>query len=157
MRSVLKHIGLVATLGLALVVLMWIAQPVVEHGNGTALAQSQASDEEVQLIQSLDGQTLYRTYCAVCHGMDGKGGGPAAAALKKVPPDLTRISERNRGVFPEARVQQIIAGEEVPTPAHGSREMPVWGPIFGQIAWDQDLGKVRVYNLAKYLESLQRN
>jgi hypothetical protein len=33
--------------------------------------------------------------------------------------------------------------------------MPVWGPIFSQVAWDQDLGRMRVYNLAKYLEALQ--
>jgi len=33
--------------------------------------------------------------------------------------------------------------------------MPVWGPIFSQIVWDQDLGQIRVYNLAKYLEKMQ--
>jgi hypothetical protein len=54
------------------------------------------------------------------------------------------------------RVQKIISGEDVGTAAHGVREMPIWGPIFGQIAWDQDLGNVRIYNLAKYIESLQR-
>jgi hypothetical protein len=71
-------------------------------------------------------------------------------------PDLTRIRQRNANTFPSVRVGEIISGEEFSTAAHGSREMPIWGPIFGQIAWDQDLGKVRIHNLARYLESLQR-
>ena len=54
------------------------------------------------------------------------------------------------------RLINVISGEEIVTPAHGSREMPIWGPIFGQIAWDQDLGKVRIYNLTRYIESLQK-
>lgn len=114
------------------------------------------SPEETRLIESLDGSELFRAYCAVCHGKDGKGGGPAAAALKVSVPDLTRISQRNGGKYPAMRIPRIISGEERVTPAHGSREMPVWGPIFSQIAWDQDLGKVRIYNLTQYIESLQR-
>lgn len=78
-----------------------------------------------------------------------------AKSLKVAPPDLTRISTRNRGVFPTARLQRIISGEEQLPAGHGTREMPVWGPIFSQIAWDQDLGRVRVYNLAKYIEGMQ--
>ncbi len=112
--------------------------------------------EEQHLIQSLDGKSLFQAYCASCHGIGGTGGGPAASALKAAPSDLTRIRERNRGTFPTARIQEIISGEEVATPAHGSREMPIWGPVFGQIAWDQDLGKVRIYNLTRYIESLQK-
>jgi len=108
------------------------------------------------LIRSLDGGTLYRSYCAVCHGADATGGGPSAAALKKAVPDLTRISRRNGGKFPLTEVQQTISGDVVPARAHGSREMPIWGPIFGEIDWDHDWGKIRIYNLAKYLESLQK-
>jgi hypothetical protein len=33
--------------------------------------------------------------------------------------------------------------------------MRIWGPIFFQIAWDVDLGSVRVDNLAHYLEGMQ--
>ena len=113
--------------------------------------------EEIRVIDSLNGRVLFQEYCASCHGLDAKGNGPAAPSLKKHPSDLTRIREENDGLFPMVRVQKIISGEEIGTTAHGNREMPVWGPIFGQIAWDQDLRKVRIYNLAKYLESLQRN
>lgn len=108
-----------------------------------------------QLIDSLKGPDLFRAYCAACHGTDAKGGGPAASSLKTNPPDLTRIAQRRGGLFPAQQVERIITGEETSPVAHGSREMPVWGPIFGQIQRDQDLGKIRVRNLATYLESLQ--
>ena len=111
--------------------------------------------ETARLIDSIQGPALYATYCAVCHGTEGKGNGPMAKALRVAPPGLTRLAARNGGKFPVSRVQKIIASKE-PVPAgHGTREMPVWGPIFSQIAWDQDLGQIRVYNLAQYLEKMQ--
>jgi mono/diheme cytochrome c family protein len=130
-------------LGIPLAVVSLTAQKRVEPAEG------------MRLIESIQGPELYRAYCAVCHGKDGKGGGPAAASLKTSPPDLTRIAARNRGAFPFVKVQRIIAGEETVPTSHGSREMPVWGPIFSVVAWDQDLGRVRIYNLAKYIEGLQ--
>jgi hypothetical protein len=45
-------------------------------------------------------------------------------------------------------------GEEV-LASHGSREMPIWGPIFHQVESDVDRGNVRLENLVKYLESIQ--
>jgi mono/diheme cytochrome c family protein len=108
-----------------------------------------------QLIESLEGRDLFRAYCAGCHGADARGGGPAAASLKSRPPDLTQIARRRGAVFPLAGVERIIAGEEGASATHAAREMPVWGPILGQIQRDQNLGKIRIRNLAKYLESLQ--
>ena len=78
-----------------------------------------------------------------------------AMSLRAKTPDLTRIAARNRGTFPLTRVQRIISGEEPAETGHGPREMPVWGPVFSQVAWDQNLGRIRVYNLAKYIETLQ--
>lgn len=115
-----------------------------------------SAPEERQLIHSLDGQALYREYCAVCHGESGKGDGPMGRALKTPPADLTRIAARNGGKFPLERVERIISGENPIEAGHGTREMPLWGPIFSQVAWDQDLGHVRLRNLAKYIEKLQR-
>jgi len=111
--------------------------------------------ETIHLIDSIQGPALFSAYCAVCHGKDLKGGGPMAGSLKVKPPDLTRIALRNGGKFPMARVQRIISGEEPLPASHGPREMPVWGPIFSQIAWDQDLGRVRVDNLGRYIEQMQ--
>jgi mono/diheme cytochrome c family protein len=113
------------------------------------------SPETERLIDSIQGPALYATYCAVCHGEGGKGDGPMAKSLKTSPPDLTRLAARNRGKFPMERVQKIIASKEQVPAGHGTREMPVWGPIFSQIVWDQDLGQIRVYNLAKYIEKIQ--
>ena len=113
------------------------------------------SPEAARLIDSIQGPALYTTYCAVCHGEGGKGDGPMAKSLKTAPPDLTRLAARNRGKFPVERVQKIIASKEQVPAGHGTREMPVWGPIFSQIVWDQDLGQIRVYNLAKYLQKIQ--
>ena len=69
---------------------------------------------EVKLIDSIQGKDLFKAYCASCHGPDAKGKGPMAASLKVPPADLTRISIRNRDVFPMMRVQKIISGEELP-------------------------------------------
>lgn len=117
--------------------------------------QKTRPSEPDRLIGSIEGPALYKTYCAVCHGADAKGGGPMAIALKASPADLTRIAARNGGIFPVARLRKVISGEEIVSAGHGTRQMPVWGPIFSQVDRDQDLGRVRVDNLARYLESLQ--
>ena len=126
---------------------------------GLALAQSerevQKQKEYEQLIYSVRGPDLYRAHCAACHGVDAKGDGPLAPSLKTKPADLTALARNNKGEFPAKRVRRFISGENV-SPSHGSREMPVWGPIFHQIEEDQDYGNVRLQNLIKYLQSIQQ-
>ncbi len=107
------------------------------------------------LIQSLKGVDLFRAYCASCHGTDGKGNGPVAPALNTKVPDLTTIAQRNGGMFPLGRVRKIIAGDEAVV-AHGTTEMPVWGPIFHKVEEDRDYGEVRLQNVAGYLASIQQ-
>ena len=119
-----------------------------------ATPQTPPTPEEQQLpplIRSVQGPDLFRAYCASCHGANGKGGGPAAPALTVKPPDLTLLTKNNGGRFPVAQVRKTILGDDVVV-AHGSREMPVWGPIFHQIEEDVDRGNVRIDNLLKYLE-----
>ena len=106
-------------------------------------------------IVPLDGAKIFRNYCAACHGVNGTGDGPAAPALKTQLPDLTTIARRNGGRFPTVRIRSLITGDEV-LAAHGSREMPIWGPIFHEIEYDQDLGYVRLQNVTDYLNSIQR-
>jgi len=136
-----------------------IAGALFSLGNAqlnTGLPKSdQPTPETVRLIDSVDGPALYTAYCAVCHGTDARGGGPMSASFKLPPPDLTRIAFRNGGIYPASRVERIIAGEEQIPGGHGTRTMPVWGPIFSQIAWDQDLGRMRIHNLAIYIGRLQ--
>jgi mono/diheme cytochrome c family protein len=111
--------------------------------------------EEQPLIGSIQGNNLYRAYCASCHGEDAKGNGPMAGWLKVQPSDLTHIAARNGGNFPLERVDRIIAGEEALPSGHGTRAMPIWGPVFSQVTRDQDLGRVRIDNLARYLRDIQ--
>ncbi len=103
----------------------------------------------------VSGTEMYKAYCAVCHGTDGKGGGPAASALKVPPTDLTLLSKNNGGKYPALKVESAIRGESS-LPAHGSKEMPVWGALF----WSMSSGhesevQQRVSNLTRYIESLQ--
>ena len=104
----------------------------------------------------LEGARIFRTHCASCHGVNGNGDGPVAPALKTKVPQLTTLTKRNGGTFPTGRVRSIIAGDKVPIP-HGSREMPVWGPIFHRIEYDQDLGYVWLQNVTEYLNTIQQN
>ena len=117
-------------------------------------ARALAPDEQ-PLIISTQGSKLYKIYCASCHGEDAKGHGPMAVWLKVPPSDLTRIAARNGGEFPLARVDRIISGEVAVLSGHGTRAMPIWGPVFSKVTRDQDLGRVRIDNLARYLRDIQ--
>jgi mono/diheme cytochrome c family protein len=115
---------------------------------------AQASPPSPRLVP-IEGSQIFHNYCAACHGSDGRGHGPAAGALKHKVPDLTELSRKNGGTFPRSHVKSYIEGTDE-TPAHGSREMPIWGPIFHDFEWDQDLGEVRLQNITDYIESLQQ-
>src|SRR6476620_3229953 len=108
-------------------------------------------------IPSLAGQDLFSFYCATCHGSDARGNGPVAVVLKSPPNDLTRLARRNGGSFPRVRVVQFIAGGGTTLRgAHGSTEMPVWGPIFRALdPSDERLVLIRIENIVQYLESIQ--
>jgi len=102
------------------------------------------------------GKGVFGEYCAACHGTDGQGNGPAATALKKRPADLTQLSLKNGGVFPEIRVTKFIKGYDE-LAAHGTRDMPVWGYVLGSLS-SQNPAVVdqRVADLVRYLKSIQR-
>ena len=139
--------------------LMKVAMVVSLLSGGMVMAQAKPQTQKQKdyegLIFSVRGPDLYRAHCAVCHGADGKGGGVLAPALKAKPTDLTILARNNGGRFPADHVRKSISGDEISV-SHGSREMPVWGPIFHQIEEDQDFGNVRLQNLAKYIESIQQ-
>jgi mono/diheme cytochrome c family protein len=78
------------------------------------------------------GKSEFRSSCASCHGADAKGKGPASDQLKIQPPDLTMLAKNNNGVFPTNAVYETIYGLKA-IPAHGTREMPIWGERFSPI------------------------
>ena len=107
------------------------------------------------VIPSMSGGDLFRFYCASCHGRDGKGDGPVAAALTRRPPDLTTIAMRNGGGFPTDQVEGFVTGNRVPTLAHGSAEMPVWGPIFWALDPQDRMNRIRIQNVVAFIDSIQ--
>ena len=120
-----------------------------------AAQQKEIKYVPVKASSPASGPEMYTSYCAVCHGVDGKGNGPAAEALKVPPPDLTTLTKRNGGKYPSDHVTSAIRGD-LRLAAHGSKEMPVWGDLF----WGMSEGhssevQLRVTNLNKYIGSLQ--
>lgn len=109
------------------------------------------------IISSVSGRDLFEFYCASCHGRDGNGKGPVAPALRVAPPDLTRIAARNDGVFPKARIEALLTGDRNIPPAHGSSDMPVWGPIFSALDSNDRMNRVRIANLVEFIASIQAN
>jgi mono/diheme cytochrome c family protein len=101
------------------------------------------------------GADMFHSYCAACHGPEGKGNGPAASALTKTPADLTLLSKKNGGKFPALAVQNTIKGDASPA-AHGTRDMPMWGDVFRSVSAGSGVVEIRVRNLRDYIESLQQ-
>lgn len=112
-------------------------------------------EKTAEFSGELSGAEMYRTYCASCHGVDGKGAGPAAAAMKKAIPDLTQITRRNKGQFPAFRITHIIDGYEIEA-AHGSRDMPIWGDYFRNKKRDDAIVQLREHNLTEFIRSIQQ-
>ena len=101
------------------------------------------------------GAEIYKQYCAVCHGNDLKGNGPAPTPFKRSPPDLTTLARRHDGKFPYAYVSNVLRNG-IKTPDHGAAEMPVWGTLFTTIdGSDQTQVTLRITNLTSYVESRQ--
>jgi mono/diheme cytochrome c family protein len=109
-----------------------------------------------QVARLLQGEQLFKGYCATCHGRTGRGDGPFAAALKTPPADLSLLAQRNGGTFPRERVIRLIEQGIPAEAAHGSREMPVWGPIFSAMSHSSfKATNPRVEDVVSYLESIQ--
>jgi mono/diheme cytochrome c family protein len=136
--------------GLGVIVVWWTLL-------GMALAVEQRPsipDEAVRV-----GQQYFVRYCSACHGVEGRGDGPAAPVLQPPPADLTRIAQRREGHFPVDEIRAYIDGR-TGVPAHGRREMPVWGERFGEIVGSDSLGEAVVRShlrfLVAYLQSIQQ-
>ncbi|MBI3403017.1 MAG: c-type cytochrome [Acidobacteria bacterium] len=131
---------------------MLVAVVVLTVSAGAAQAQT-VKKAPIKPTAASDAGKMFDTYCAVCHGKDGKGAGPAAKALAKAPADLTKLTARNGGTFPDVHVRRYIEGlDEVA--AHGSRDMPMWGDLFRSL--NRDTAQIRVAALAEYLKSMQQ-
>ena len=111
--------------------------------------------ENAKPTDTFKGDDLYRQFCAVCHGPDGKGNGPPARALKVRARDLTQLSRQNNAKFPTLHVKNILTGVDA-VAAHGNIEMPTWGDTFKSIGANQTSGEMRIDALVEYLRKMQR-
>src|SRR5579864_3379474 len=145
---VMKFISVAVTL--AMLLALAIAQQAAPAQNAPAV-------KHVPITQAPpnSGKEMFNSYCAVCHGKDAKGGGPAASAMKTPPADLTLLAQKNGGKFPAQHVAAVIKGQ-ASTPSHGSQDMPVWGPLFSSIS-EGHTAQVhqRISNLVSYIGTVQ--
>jgi len=81
-----------------------------------------------------EGRRLYVSYCQLCHGTDGKGGGPLAKVMQISPADLT-TTVRSRS---DTILTKIITGEGRQTITGRDRHnllseaMPEWKDVFSE-------------------------
>lgn len=133
-----------------------LALVVLAGASVAAAQQTKAKPAPAAATASDSGKEMYSAYCGSCHGADAHGNGPATPALKKVPPDLTALAKNSGGKYPSAKVYHVIQGDP-DLPAHGSKTMPVWGPIFLEMnKLDRGKTQQRIQNLADYIGTLQR-
>lgn len=109
---------------------------------------------------TLSGQQLYQRLCASCHGNDARGNGPVEPALRTAAPDLTWLAHRDGGEFPTEDVRRAIDGRWK-QPAHGTRDMPVWGWALFDMSSPDDAAErahvdAMIDRLVNYLASVQR-
>jgi len=138
-------------MAVALLAILGVAVLTACEARGTQAAAPASSDSD----HRESGRKLYVAHCASCHGQDGQGNGPVAVALQRPPTDLTRLAKLNNGKFPAQQVYASVRGQDV-IPPHGSKEMPVWGPMFlaesGRSLSDRERD---IQDLVKYIESMQ--
>jgi mono/diheme cytochrome c family protein len=133
---------------------IWVA--MVSMTSFASGQDTQGKKAQTKSANPVSGAQIFKDNCAVCHGLEGKGDGPAAAALKVPPPDLTTLAKRHDGKFPADYVATVLRNG-VKTPAHGNAEMPIWGPIFELMnRLDETQTNLRITNLTNYLKSLQK-
>jgi mono/diheme cytochrome c family protein len=141
-----RNYGMVLIAVIALAMMAWAQESTNKEIKHVPIKQTSAAS----------GHEMFKTYCAVCHGIEGKGNGPAAEALKVPPTDLTTLAEKNGGKYPALKVSAVIRGEQA-LPAHGTKDMPIWGKLFwGMSGGHESEVQQRVSNLNKYIESLQK-
>jgi glycine cleavage system protein P-like pyridoxal-binding family len=112
-------------------------------------------------VMQMSGLEMYQSFCASCHGVGGEGDGPVAPLVKIHVPDLTRIAQRDGGEFPTEDVRRTIDGR-FDRPAHGPRDMPVWGWQFYRSQTPNDpVERARVdaliERLVQHLRSIQKS
>jgi mono/diheme cytochrome c family protein len=154
MNQILRWTGIILLVTLTAACLVAGTQPAQDES--APAVKPEIKKVPAPNVNPASGKDMYMAYCAACHGADGRGDGPAAPALKTPPTNLTLLAAKKAGRFPEAQVQQSIKGDPNMLSAHGSKDMPVWGPTFLQLgSRSAAQAQLRIRNLTSYIESIQ--
>lgn len=135
---------------------------VVTHSSVTAQEQKvkEVKVTKAPIVRSdpASGKQMYIDCCAPCHGVAGEGNGPAAPALKVQPTNLSLLAKNNGRHYPATRVTDVLRFG-TPTPAHGSKDMPVWGNLFHSLSASHGTERaesaLRIQKISDYVASLQ--
>ncbi len=114
---------------------------------------AQAEPEACKLPLQNAGRSLFAENCTLCHGTDGKGGGPLAIALNLMPPDLTALKTAPDGRFPSDHVLSVLKNGSGET-SEGDKTMPVWSKIFSHEC-GEEYGQQAIEEIRRYLETIQ--
>jgi mono/diheme cytochrome c family protein len=109
----------------------WLEQMAADKNRPVVMAEAALPTSDA--IRTRDAERLYKTYCASCHGEQGRGDGPASAGLTPRPPDLTHVTEHHRD------------GEVAWKIATGRGAMP---------GWKNTLSEKQIWNVVNYLKSI---
>ena len=119
---------------------------------GIHTAEADVSDSDIV------GKKEFITYCASCHGSNGKGDGPIVHFLKRKPADLTQLSKNNDDIFPFDQVYGVFDGT-YQFDEHGTSEMPIWGYQFIREAQKDNepnnAAKAKALNIILYIQIIQ--
>jgi hypothetical protein len=75
--------------------------------------------------------------------------------MKTPPSDLTQLAKKHNGEYPDNYVAGALKFGNGPG-AHGSADMPVWGPLLKSLdKFHDSTAQQRVSNLVTYIETLQ--
>lgn len=78
------------------------------------------------------GRAVFEQRCQMCHGVEGRGDGPAAAALASKPANLRSLNHKPEGLI----AMRIIGGGKV---------MPAWKGI---------LTEEEIWQVARYIKTI---
>ena len=80
------------------------------------------------------GKNLFKTYCSACHGLEGRGDGPAAAGLNPKPPNLVKMA----GHHADGDIAWKIANGRGPMPG-----------------WEKVISEEDIWHLTNFIQSLR--
>jgi len=122
---------------------------------GVVIKQGPLTYQDIALK---DGHEMYDQLCAVCHGVTGRGDGPAAPALSSPVPDLTQFGAGTGSQYHE-QLESVISGLNR-TVHKDIVGMPLWFREFQYVRRDKfghprtTYANLKIHSLAEYVEGL---